>query len=702
MGTLTVDVPMPSGSGPNGNGQTFREWLLSKGYTHENLVALENQLPTFFELGFAFSAWSMPESVLRAAGVDPDAAKKKSNFNGLRVLGLSKRDIEALNVLVCGTQTVEGAPHLRDEHLAVFDCANRCGKIGKRFIRPEGHIRMMAAAQPFISGAISKTINLPNEAAIDDIGACYQLSWELALKANALYRDGSKLSQPLSTKSDVTDEDIANDQADDDDVLAAAVEERRNELAQELNAKAAAAVEATTAPFSGSASSAEKATVQGVPTSTSPISSGGRSEAKNLADDADLTTNVAPTYVERIVERIIERPMRRRLPDTRESITHKFNVAGHEGYLIVGLYEDRRPGELFITMAKEGSTIGGLMDSLGTAISVALQYGVPVESLVNKFAHQRFEPMGMTTNRDIPIAKSLVDYIFRWFGMQFIPGYREANAPKRQGYGEVEGGRSAGSLPAGESGADSSAASGIAPGTVGSPSVGQSSTTSRVRLGEEDHAWNARSDERISRSGTGLTGTPSGTPSAGTSGGGSGFGAPSATPMGFSRPEGGSGRVSPGAPTAVSVAESLEMGSRSDTASRSARPSGSGSSHANQTLHGGNATARATGVASASDVASRLVSDVASPSDILSAVERASRATDVIAVEAVASVTTVEETEHGIRTSTVASSVSMSALDQSNAALMGDAPACDSCGAITVRNGTCYRCLNCGNSMGCS
>ena len=139
----------------------------------------------------------------------------------------------------------------------------------------------------------------------------------------------------------------------------------------------------------------------------------------------------APVTIERIVERIVERPLRRRLPDTRASITHRFNVAGHEGYLTVGLYQSGSPGELFITMSKEGSTIGGLMDCLGTAISVALQYGVPIESLVKKFEHQRFEPMGMTTSADIPFAKSLVDYIFRWLGMEFIPGYREANAPKR-------------------------------------------------------------------------------------------------------------------------------------------------------------------------------------------------------------------------------------------------------------------------------
>jgi ribonucleoside-diphosphate reductase alpha chain len=218
---------------------------------------------------------------------------------------------------------------------------------------------MMAAAQPFISGAISKTINLPNNATVQDIKDCYRLSWELGLKANALYRDGCKLSQPLSTKSDQEED----------------------------------------------------------------TSTGKSSPAPTLAEAKPAATKAATTEP--------VRPHRRRLPDTRRSLTHKFNVAGHEGYVTVGIYDDGLPGELFITMAKEGSTIGGLMDSLGTATSVALQYGVPLESLVKKFTHQRFEPAGMTTNADIPFAKSLVDYIFRWLGQQFIPGYREASAPKR-------------------------------------------------------------------------------------------------------------------------------------------------------------------------------------------------------------------------------------------------------------------------------
>ena len=498
MGRLDLEVEMPLPDGTRGDGITFRDFLVEHGYTGEDLVTLENVLPTVFELRFAFNAWSMPESVLRKLGVDPEAARADMGFDGLAALGLTVAQRTILNRVICGTQTVEGAPGLKDADLAVYDCANKCGPDGKRFIAPVGHIRMMAAAQPFISGAISKTINMPADASVEQIGDAYRLSWELGLKANALYRDGCKLSQPLNTSADAEkDDDVDADEA----------------------------LEAT-----------------------------GANEAADAMLEASLRDAGAEAKViERVVEKIIERPMRRRLPDTRESVTHKFNVAGHEGYLIVGLYEDGSPGELFITMAKEGSTIGGLMDSLGTAISVALQYGVPVQSLVTKFAHQRFEPMGMTTNSDIPFAKSLVDYIFRWFGMQFVPGYREQNAPRR--------------TPA------------AAPVEV-------------KTIVKEDEPCENESDTTDRDFETGLS-------------------------AGLAKTE------SPSTTNPIS---------------------------------GGMA---------------------ASPS-----VTSATRPTE--------------------DADTDDSSTAPNVLDQSNASLMGDAPACDVCGSITVRNGTCYKCLNCGNSMGCS
>ena len=505
MGSLSLDVPMPDTVDFDG---TFAEWLHEKGYRTDDLKDVKNALPTVFEVGFAFSAWSMPEDVLRSAGFDPENARADMGFNGLRALGLTSDEIDELNTLICGTQTIEGAPHMQDEHIAVFDCANKCGKIGQRFIAPEGHIRMMAASQPFISGAISKTINLPNEADVDDIKAAYWLSWELGLKANALYRDGSKLSQPLNAKSDSAD-DIEEDDAD-------AIDEALMEVEDDL---------------------------------------------VELAITADDEDDDAPQLVERIVERIIERPMRRRLPETRRSITHRFNVAGHEGYLTVGLYEDGTPGELFITMSKEGSTIGGLMDSLGTAISVALQYGVPMDSLVKKFAHQRFEPNGMTTNRDIPFAKSLVDYIFRWLGMEFIPGYREEHAPKRP------------------------------------------------RL--KNDARPAKATEPAARTNK----------------------------------------------ATAEVVESAPIAKRDRGIAQPQPPSAS-------------ATTTTTAAHSHVDI------------------ERHRDGTEVVHAE-----------EWTVSTTATAAEDSLS---QATASMQGDAPACDVCGSITVRNGACYKCLNCGNSLGCS
>jgi ribonucleoside-diphosphate reductase alpha chain len=268
--------------------------------------------------------------------------------------------------------TIEGAPGLRDEHLPVFDCAFAPPQ-GGRSIHFRGHLRMMAAVQPFLSGAISKTCNVPNEATVEEIRGAYLEGWKLGLKALAIYRDGSKGSQPVSTKSEA----------------GLALEASATLAKAQAQTKSAAAALATAA--------AEAAAV-------------ARLEPSPAASN---------------------QPRRERLPHTRRSLTHKFDIQGHEGYINVGFYPDGRPGELFITMAKEGSTIGGLMDVLGTAISIGLQYGVPLEVFVNKFAHSRFEPAGFTKNPDIPIAKSIADYIFRWLGMEFIAGYREANAPRR-------------------------------------------------------------------------------------------------------------------------------------------------------------------------------------------------------------------------------------------------------------------------------
>src|SRR5688572_10919579 len=246
-------------------------------------------------------------------------------------LGYSAKEQAVILEYVENEETIEGAPHLSDEHLPVFDCAFRAKK-GTRSIAPMGHVRMMAAAQPFLSGAISKTVNVPEDASVQDIYDMYVQAWRLGLKAIAVYRDNIKRSQPLATDK------------------------------------------------------------------TAQMGDGKKKE-----------------------EHVEVRPARRALPAERAAITHKFAVGGHEGYLTVGLYEDlKTPGEIFITMSKEGSTISGLMDTIATAISLALQYGVPLRVLVDRFSHTRFEPSGFTGNKDIPMAKSIVDYIFRWLGMKFV------------------------------------------------------------------------------------------------------------------------------------------------------------------------------------------------------------------------------------------------------------------------------------------
>jgi ribonucleoside-diphosphate reductase alpha chain len=256
----------------------------------------------------------------------------------LERLGYSPEDIRKICDTIDSDDTIETADKIREEHLPVFDCAFKA-KNGNRHIHYSAHLRMMAAVQPFISGAISKTINMPKESTTEDIASAYMEGWKLGLKAVAIYRDGSKMIQPVNV-------DLKKDKT----------KEKKAEPEQ-------------------------------------------------------------------------SRPFRKRLAETRNSLTHKFSVAGHEGYLTVGLYEDGQPGELFITMAKEGSTVGGLMDVVGTCVSMSLQYGVPLITLVDKFRHARFEPSGMTSNKNIPFAKSLIDYIFCWLGCQFIPGYAEKNTP---------------------------------------------------------------------------------------------------------------------------------------------------------------------------------------------------------------------------------------------------------------------------------
>jgi ribonucleoside-diphosphate reductase alpha chain len=471
LGTLTLDTPLPAGVKGGHPGETLAQFLRARGLSEGDIASINASLPGAFELSFAFAAWALSPDALKACGVDPAAAQADPNFNLLSHLGLTSANIDALNLTICGTSTVEGAPFLKAEHLPVFDCANKCGRLGKRFIHPKGHITMMAAAQPFISGAISKTINLPNDATIQDIKDCYRMSWELGLKANALYRDGCKLSQPLSATTD----------------------EAKKEAGQDDANAAKESAEGKSVPEQAPSGTHEAPLVEikaGSPTAPRAVATAAASDAESLPmPHANAGANLSGSK---------PKPARRRLPDTRRSVTHRFNINGHEGYLTVGLYDDGQPGELFITMSKEGSTIGGLMDSLGTATSVALQYGVPLQSLVNKFSHQRFEPAGITENADIPFAKSLVDYIFRWLGMQFIPGYFEEHSPRAKRDEILPGGvdPAPGRLGAGVMSNDTPAPSGPrtahAAATTRTPAASPSSSTGRGMAGSAAESLTTR------------------------------------------------------------------------------------------------------------------------------------------------------------------------------------------------------------------
>lgn len=329
--------------------------LKAKGFTDEKIAAVNAGLKSAFDIKFGFNKWSVGEDFARDVLGFTDAQLNDFSFDMLSALGFSRKDIDAANIHVCGAMTLEGAPGLKSEHLPVFDCANPCGKIGKRYLSVESHIRMMAAAQPFISGAISKTINMPNEATVEDCKAAYMLSWKLALKANALYRDGSKLSQPLNS---ALIEDNDNDDADG---------------VEELVAQPAA--------------------------------------------------QRAVQITERIIERIVERVVRDRekLPGRRKGYTQKAIVGGHKVYLRTGEYDDGRLGEIFIDMHKEGAAFRAMMNNFAIAISLGLQYGVPLEEYVEAFTFTRFEPAGMVQGNDaIKNATSILDYVFRELAVSYL------------------------------------------------------------------------------------------------------------------------------------------------------------------------------------------------------------------------------------------------------------------------------------------
>ena len=346
--------------------------LSEKGFIAEELKKLDTAVESAFEIGFVFNAYTLGEECMQRLGFQPEEYFAP-DFNLLESLGFSDEEIEAANDYVCGTMTVEGAPYLKEDHLAVFDCANKCGKKGERYIHPHGHIRMMAATQPFISGAISKTINLPHEATVDEIKDCYMLSWQLGIKACALYRDGSKLSQPLSNKSD----------------------KKKKEK-------------------QGSESTAEEPAVD----AASQIVDLGQLTIDELLEEVNKRVQASPdTQLKRQLSRIVER---KQLPAKRRGYTIKAKVGGQPMFVRTGEYSDGTLGEIFLDMAKEGATMRSLMNSFAIAVSVGLQYGVPLEEFVDKFTFTRFEPAGIVEHPNIKSATSVLDFIFRLLAYEYL------------------------------------------------------------------------------------------------------------------------------------------------------------------------------------------------------------------------------------------------------------------------------------------
>jgi ribonucleoside-diphosphate reductase alpha chain len=345
--------------------------LKAKGFDDEAIERVEKALPTAFDIKFVFNKWTLGADFLQQTLGIETADLASPAFDLLTHLGFTRRETEAANIHVCGAMTVEAAPHLKPEHYAVFDCANPCGRTGKRFLSVESHIRMLAAAQPFISGAISKTINMPNEATVEHCKEAYLLSWRLGLKANALYRDGSKLSQPLQSQ-------LIADDAEDEDIIEAFLEKPATSRAAAL---------------------AEK-------------------------------------VVEKVVERIVVMRERERMPDRRKGYTQKAVVGGHKVYLRTGEYDDGRLGEIFIDMHKEGAALRSLLNNFAIAVSLGLQYGVPLDEYVDAFTFTRFEPSGPVQGNDsIKYATSIIDYVFRELAVSYLERFDLAHVdPSGEGF----------------------------------------------------------------------------------------------------------------------------------------------------------------------------------------------------------------------------------------------------------------------------
>ncbi|HYC25300.1 MAG TPA: vitamin B12-dependent ribonucleotide reductase, partial [Roseiarcus sp.] len=374
--------------------------LRARGFDEKSLATIEAALASAFDIRFVFNKWTLGADFLTGVLKVPAERLEEASFDLLSFLGFSRPEIEAANIHVCGAMTLEGAPHLKPEHYPVFDCANPCGRTGQRYLSVESHIRMMAAAQPFITGAISKTINMPNDSSVEDCLEAYFLSWKLGLKANALYRDGSKLSQPLNAQ-------LIESEDDDDEVEAV--------------------------------------------------------EAIVAANTPAKAAQVAEKIVERIIERVERKRERERLPNRRKSYIQKAVVGGHKVYLHTGEYADGRLGEIFIDMHKEGAAFRSLMNNFAIAISLGLQYGVPLEEYVEAFTFTRFEPAGLVQGNDaIKNATSILDYVFRELAISYLGRTDLAHvSPEDLGYDALGGGEEQGKAPAGAAAAASVVSTGL-------------------------------------------------------------------------------------------------------------------------------------------------------------------------------------------------------------------------------------------------
>ncbi|MDQ6756075.1 MAG: vitamin B12-dependent ribonucleotide reductase, partial [Bacteroidota bacterium] len=341
--------------------------LTDKGFLPEEIKKLEDSLASAFDIAFVFNFFNLGDECLQRLGFTEEQYKN-FEWNFLEALGFTEEQIEEANEYICGTMTIEGAPYLKEEHLSVFDCANKCGQKGERFIHFTGHIKMMGAAQPFISGAISKTINLPNEATIEEIAQAYKLSWQLGLKACALYRDGSKLSQPLSNKSD-----------------------KKKKVTEEEQSE-------------------NKSEVRIVDMSTLTVEDLLEEVNKRVQSSAD-------TSLKRQLAMIVER---RALPAKRRGFTQKAKINGQALFLRTGEYNDGTLGEIFIDMAKEGATMRSMLNCFAISISIGLQYGVPLEEFVEKFVFTRFEPSGMVDHPNIKTTTSIIDFMFRSLAYEYL------------------------------------------------------------------------------------------------------------------------------------------------------------------------------------------------------------------------------------------------------------------------------------------